>query len=155
MTDRNWRDDLDDVDIDPNEALAAESDADRNRDPGADLDEHGIPADDQTAMGSEVPDPEHPAVPTDEPVGSLAYGTTAAEQAEGESLDAKLAREQPEQPPAGEQSSAPPAEEAAVQVYEVSPLGPDTPPQADEAVRADEELAVPQDEQTAGDEADW
>jgi hypothetical protein len=98
MTDRPWRDDLDDVDIDPEEALAADAAAEGNRDPGADLDEAGIPADDRTAMGSEVPDPEVPAAPTDVPVGSDAHGTTAREQATGESLDQKLDREEPDQP---------------------------------------------------------
>lgn len=98
MTDRQWRDDLDDIDIDPDEALAAEPADDRNRDPGADLSDAGVPADDRTTMGSEVSDPEVPAAPTDEPVGATAYGTTEREQAAGEPLEVKLAREEPDEP---------------------------------------------------------
>lgn len=98
MTDKPRRDDLGDVDIDPDEALAVDAATEYNRDPGADLDEQGIPADDRTAMGSEVPDPEIPAAPTDEPVGLTAHGVTEREQATGESHEQKLAREEPDEP---------------------------------------------------------
>jgi hypothetical protein len=96
MTDRQ-RHDLDDIDIDPDEALAAEPPEDRNLDPGADLADAGVPADDRMARGSEVPDPEVPVAPTDEPVGSTAYGTTEREQAAGEPLEVKLDREEPDE----------------------------------------------------------
>lgn len=98
MADRRRRDDLDDIDIDPDEALAAEPAEDRNLDPGADLSDAGVPADDRTALGSEVSDPEVPAAPTDEPVGTTAFGTTAFEQAAGEPLEIKLDREEPDEP---------------------------------------------------------
>ena len=95
---------------------------DRNRDPGVDPESAGIPdiAEDLKPPG--VDDPERISVPTDEPVASTAYGTTAEEQRQGESLDQKLAREEADIQEAG--SRAPddpatlPAEEAAVHEQE-------------------------------------
>jgi hypothetical protein len=144
MTDPRWRDDLDDVDIDPDEAVGAETGADRNRDAGTDLDTEGIPADDRTSGLGQVPDPEVPAAPTDEPVGSAAYGTTEWEQRTGESLDAKFAREEPDEPAVPPADSTGPAEEAAVHVERVPPTAPDGPPPPDE-VRPDDELLPPPD----------
>lgn len=112
MSDPHRRD-LEDVDIDPEVALAAEDPADRTRDSGADLDQQGVPADDLTARGSNAPDPETPAAPTDVPVGSVAPGVTAPEQAEGESLDTNLAREEPDRPAAEEPGDGSPADELA------------------------------------------
>jgi hypothetical protein len=96
---------------------------DRNRDPGADPDSVGIPdiAEDLKPPG--VADPEQVSVPTDEPVASTAYGTTAEEQSRGESIDQKLAREEADVSESG--SRAPddranlPAEQAAVHEQEV------------------------------------
>lgn len=161
MTDPYRRDDLDDIDIDPDEVLATRADEDTTRDPGADMEEEqGLPADDRTVLG-DVPDPQPPAVPTDEPVGSVSHGTTRLEQAEGESMETKLQREEPDRP-AGDQSRAA-ADEAAVHVHDVSPLSPDLPPQADELPRPEDELVVDPDdlatadepEPSAPDEADW
>lgn len=70
-----------------------------------------LPGADRTARGSNVPDPETPAAPTDVPVGSVAHGVTASEQAEGESLDTKLAREEPDRPAAEEPDDGTPADE--------------------------------------------
>lgn len=142
MTDPRWRDDLNDVDIDPDEAVGAESAADRNLDPGADLDAEGIPADDRTSEFGEVPDPEVPAAPTDAPVGSTAWGTTEREQAAGEPLDAKLAQEEPDRPAMAADDTTGPAEEAAVHVQEIPPTAPDVPPPPDE-VRPDDDLLPP------------
>lgn len=160
MTDPDRRDDLDDVDIDPDEVLAGQAEEDRTRDPGADLEDQGVPADDRTGLG-EVPDPEPPVTPTDEPVGSVSHGTTRLEQAEGESLETKLEREEPDRP-AGEEFASP-ADESAVHIEEVSPLAPDQAPQADEWPRTEDELASDPDdvstasepEQSTPDEADW
>jgi hypothetical protein len=44
-------------------------------------------------------DPEFAPVPGDDPTATLDYGTTAFEQAEGESLDGRLAREIPDEAP--------------------------------------------------------
>ena len=140
MTDPRWRNDLNDVDIDPNEAL--DTGTDRNRDPGADLDAEGVPADDRTSELGQVPDPEVPAAPTDEPVGSTAYGTTELEQATGESLDTKLAREEPDQLDTSTEDRTSPAEEAAIHVERVPPTAPDLPPLPDE-VKPGDEPALP------------
>jgi hypothetical protein len=142
MTDPRWRYDLDDVNIDPDEALAAESDADRNRDPGADLDAEGVPADDRAPRVGQVPDPETPAAPTDDPVGSAAFGTTEREQVAGEPLDAKLAQEEPDRPAGPVDDRVGPAEQAAVHVEQVPPTAPDVPPPPDE-VRPDDDLLPP------------
>lgn len=137
MTGPRWRDDLDDVNIDPDEALDTLA-ADRTRDPGADLDAEGVPADDRTSALGEVPDPEIPAAPTDEPVGSTAFGTTELEQATGESLDRKLAREEPDVLEVSAEDRTSPAEQAAVHIEHVSPTAPDLPPAPDEMNPADE-----------------
>ena len=142
MTDPRWRNDIDDVGIDPDEAVAAEAGTDQNRDPGADLDSEGVPADDRTSGWGEVPDPEVPAAPTDVPVGSAEYGTTAMEQAAGEPFDVRLAREEPDEPASAPEDRTGPAEEAAVHVVQVPPTAADVPPPPDE-VRPDDELLPP------------
>ncbi len=106
MTDRDRRHDLDDIDIDPDEVRATQPEEDLTRDPGADLEQQGVPADDRTTFGGDVPDPQPPAAPTDEPVGSIAHGTTPLEQAEGEALDTKLEREEPDRPAGDEREWA-------------------------------------------------
>jgi hypothetical protein len=95
--------------------------------------DEGIPdhADDMSTAFDEADRPRFadspPTLPTDEPQAVDEHGVTAAEQREGESLDARLAREEPDRPPrydkveAGGQS----AEEAAVQVRSEQELARD------------------------------
>jgi hypothetical protein len=93
---------------------------DRNRDPGADPDGQGVPevADDATPGAGEIPEPEVIAVPTEQPVASTSYGTTALEQAAGEPLETRLAHEEPDHPERGDSRNVRPAEEAAMHVEE-------------------------------------
>ncbi|MBD0292901.1 MAG: hypothetical protein ICV70_04925 [Jiangellaceae bacterium] len=72
-----------------------------NRDPGASVDDAGIPevADDRTPGSGDVPEPELPTVPTDQPVAATAYGVTASEQQQGTPLDERLAAEEPDELP--------------------------------------------------------
>lgn len=77
------------------------------RDPGADLDGLGMPdiAEDQVphpagqqsqeSQESQT-EPIRESAPVEAPAGSLEWGTTAWEQAEGEPLDGRLAREEPD-----------------------------------------------------------
>ncbi|MFE2110239.1 hypothetical protein ACFXAF_30855 [Kitasatospora sp. NPDC059463] len=69
----------------------------RSHDPGAAPEDEGIP-DLQDGSPSQwwSGDPQVQPVPGDAPVAVEAFGTTGAEQAEGESLDARLAQEEPE-----------------------------------------------------------
>jgi hypothetical protein len=73
-----------------------------NRDPGASPDDAGIPevADDMTPGSGDVPEPELPTVPTDQPVAASAHGVTATEHREGSPLDERLAAEEPDELPA-------------------------------------------------------
>ena len=71
------------------------------RDPGADLDGLGVPdiAEDQVPGRAGEPSPVEPmreSAPVEAPAGSFEWGTTALEQAEGEPLDQRLAREEPD-----------------------------------------------------------
>jgi hypothetical protein len=71
------------------------------RDPGADLDGLGMPdiAEDQVpgpADQQSQAEPIRESAPVEAPAGSLEWGTTAWEQAEGEPLDGRLAREEPD-----------------------------------------------------------
>ncbi len=121
MSDPQRRRNLDDVDIDPDEALAAETDEGRSQDPGADMEAQGVPADDRTSMMGEVPEPEQPAVPADAPVASTAYGTTEWEQEHGERLDDRLAQEEPDRPPRAQRRNTPPADEIGIHEEEEPP----------------------------------
>lgn len=58
----------------------------------------GIPdyADDASPERGQVPDPQEPALPGDEPQAVFEHGTTVDEQLEGERLDRRLAREEPD-----------------------------------------------------------
>ncbi|MFF7457045.1 hypothetical protein [Kitasatospora sp. NPDC008115] len=69
----------------------------RSHDPGAAPEDEGVP-DLQDGSPSQrwSEDPQVEAVPVDAPVAAESFGTTAAEQAAGESLDARLAQEEPE-----------------------------------------------------------
>ncbi|HSK26203.1 MAG TPA: hypothetical protein VK894_04755 [Jiangellales bacterium] len=91
---------------------------DRTRDPAADPAEVGVPgvADDLRHEGSELPEPEVRAVPTEVPVGVTEYGTTAAEQRAGEPMDHKLAREVPDVTAGESPDATRPAEEDALRV---------------------------------------
>ncbi|MFI2608360.1 hypothetical protein [Kitasatospora sp. NPDC018619] len=66
-------------------------------DPGAAPEDEGIPdLQDGSPAAAWSQDPQVQSVPGDTPVAAESYGTTGAEQAEGESLDARLAQEEPE-----------------------------------------------------------
>lgn len=58
----------------------------------------GIPdyADDASPERGQVPDPQEPALPGDQPQAVFEHGTTVDEQLEGERLDRRLAREEPD-----------------------------------------------------------
>lgn len=58
----------------------------------------GIPdiADDASPERDLVVDPEQPALPAEEPIAVTDFGTTVDEQLRGESIDGRLAREEPE-----------------------------------------------------------
>lgn len=114
----------------PNPNLDAYEDLpERNRDPGADLDAEGIPDIASDQQPEHVDDPERVSVPTEEPVVSTSWGTTAEEVEEGEGLERKLAREEPDVDgyaqlddgggdPQDEPRDGRPAEEAAMRVVE-------------------------------------
>ncbi len=115
MSDPKRRRELKDVDVDPDEALAAEAEQDHSRDPGAEMEEEqGVPADDRTSMVGEVPEPEQPAAPADEPVAATAYGTTEWEQEHGAPLDDRLAEEEPDRSPRARRRRMPPEEQVGV-----------------------------------------
>jgi uncharacterized protein DUF5709 len=74
------------------------------RDPRSRLEDEGIPdLQDGYPQQEWAEDPQQAPVPGDEPVALDDFGTTAEEQREGESLDGRLAREEPDRPP-GEES---------------------------------------------------
>lgn len=95
-------------------------------DPGVSPEEEGIPdLQEGTPEQQRASDPQQAAVPGDSPAAIDDYGTTAVEQAEGEPLEGRLAREEPEERPAldadeGTVAEDPtagyPMEEAAVRV---------------------------------------
>lgn len=135
MTEQRRRRDIDDVDIDPDEALAADTEDDHNRDPGADLEDEGVPADDRTSMTGSAPEPERPVAPTDEPVAASEFGTTEREQVAGEPMDDKLDAERPDEPPDEVRPSERADEATGVHVEEATetdvnpPPAQDTPPE--------------------------
>jgi hypothetical protein len=67
------------------------------RDPRSELEDQGIP-DLQDGFPEQewAEDPQRAPVPGDEPMAVDDYGTTAEERREGESLDGRLRREEPE-----------------------------------------------------------
>jgi hypothetical protein len=95
---------------------------DRNRDPGADPESAGIPGIAEDLKPEGVDDPERISVPTEVPVVSTSFGTTAEEQRQGEGLERKLAREEADVQESGarapEDQAVLPAEEAAVHEQE-------------------------------------
>lgn len=68
-----------------------------DRDPRSELEDQGIP-DLQDGFPEQewAEDPQRAPVPGDEPMAVDDYGTTAEEQREGETLDGRLSREEPE-----------------------------------------------------------
>lgn len=67
------------------------------RDPRSELEDEGIPdLQDSTPERQRAADPQRMPVPADQPTAVDDYGTTAAEQAEGEPLDQRVDREVPE-----------------------------------------------------------
>ncbi|MGW2374271.1 DUF5709 domain-containing protein [Kitasatospora sp. NPDC001683] len=68
-----------------------------HHDPGAEPEDEGIPdLQDGSPAREWSQDPQIQAVPGDTPVAAESHGTTGAEQAEGESLEDRLAQEEPE-----------------------------------------------------------
>lgn len=73
-----------------------------NRDPRSELEDQGIPdLQDGYPEQEWAEDPQQAPVPGDEPMAVDDYGTTAEEQREGESLDGRLRREEPDVGAAG------------------------------------------------------
>jgi hypothetical protein len=73
-----------------------------NRDPRSELEDQGIPdLQDGYPEQQWAEDPQQAPVPGDEPLALDDYGTTAEEQSEGESLDGRLSREEPDVGPGG------------------------------------------------------
>ncbi|WP_197349108.1 hypothetical protein [Streptomyces bathyalis] len=71
---------------------------DEGHDPGAEPEDEGIPdvQDDASPESALAEDPQQAPVPGDEPVAVESYGTTFNEQVAGESLDERLAEEEPD-----------------------------------------------------------
>jgi hypothetical protein len=68
-------------------------------DPRSELEDEGIPDLSDSAPEQErAEDPQQAPVPGDQPVAVNEFGTTAEEQREGESLEDRLGREEPEPP---------------------------------------------------------
>jgi hypothetical protein len=73
------------------------ADRPRHHDPGSRFQDAGIPdLQDGTPEQQEAEDPEELPLPGDAPNASVDWGTTAEEQREGEPLDVRLAREEPD-----------------------------------------------------------
>ena len=70
---------------------------DEGHDPGVEPEDEGIPdLQDGSPEAEAANDPQRAPVPGDEPVAVESYGTTFTEQVEGESLDDRLAEEEPD-----------------------------------------------------------
>ncbi|MGA8115076.1 MAG: DUF5709 domain-containing protein [Actinocatenispora sp.] len=79
------------------EQVPADAQADLD-DPGALPDREGLPeyADDETPANRDIDDPQRQPVPGDHPLALDEFGTTAAEERQGEPLAGRLAREEPD-----------------------------------------------------------
>lgn len=87
---------------------------DEGHDPGAQPEDEGIPdLQDGWPEAELANDPQQMPVPGDEPVAVESYGTTFAEQVEGESLDDHLAEEEPD---VFDEAAARPVDEPAGQL---------------------------------------
>ncbi len=83
--------------------------SDERTDPGAAPEDEGIPdLQDGTPQAQQAEDPQQMPVPGERPVAAESFGTTHAEQAEGESLDDRLAEERPDVGPGGAQGGPAP-----------------------------------------------
>lgn len=81
-----------------------------DRDPRSEFEDQGIPdLRDGYPEQEWAEDPQQAPVPGDEPSAVDDYGTTAEEQREGESLDGRLRREEPEAEAPGADETAPTA----------------------------------------------
>ena len=71
--------------------------------------DEGVPevAQDDSPTMAAAEDPEFAPLPGERPGASADFGTTSAEQAEGESLDGRLARELPDDAPGGRPAEDP------------------------------------------------
>ncbi|MBW1602000.1 hypothetical protein JJV70_07710 [Streptomyces sp. JJ66] len=68
-----------------------------SNDPGRNPEDEGIPdLQDGWPKAQQAEDPQQMPVPGDRPVAAESHGTTPSEQREGESLDARLAQEEPD-----------------------------------------------------------
>lgn len=86
--------------------------SDQWHDPGAEPEEEGIPdLQDGTPEAEQANDPQRMPVPGEEPAAAESWGTTFAEQVEGEPLEEKLDEEQPEVDPRTA-AAGPPAPES-------------------------------------------
>jgi len=73
------------------------ADGSHRRDPGSRFEDAGIPdLQDGTPEQQQAEDPQELPLPGDAPNASVDWGTTAEEQLEGEPLDVRLAREEPD-----------------------------------------------------------
>jgi hypothetical protein len=87
---------------------------DEGHDPGAEPEDEGIPdLTDGSPQAELANDPQREPVPGEEPVAAESFGTTFAEQVEGESLDDRLAEEEPD---VGDEAADGPEEEQAGQL---------------------------------------
>lgn len=85
------------------------------RDAELELQDEGIPdLEDGSPEAAWAEDPEFMPVPRDDPGASTDFGTTAAEQSEGESLTGRLARELPDDADAARRAEDP--EQAGMQL---------------------------------------
>lgn len=108
--------------------------------PADPYEEEGLPATDNALPGKQITgDPQDDmVVPGDEPTAVDDYGTTAAEQLEGEPLDLRLSREEPEVlSAAGRPASADPESDDPYPVDPDERVGRIVQP--DEGARADTE----------------
>jgi hypothetical protein len=81
-----------------------------DRDPRSELEDQGIPdLQDGYPEQEWAEDPQQAPIPGDEPMAVDDFGTTAEEQRQGESLDGRLSREEPEAEAPGADTTAPAA----------------------------------------------
>jgi hypothetical protein len=82
---------------------------DERTDPAAAPEDEGIPdLQDGTPEAQQAVDPQRMPVPGERPVAAESFGTTHAEQVEGEPLEDRLAEEEPDAGPGGAEETATP-----------------------------------------------
>lgn len=87
---------------------------DEGHDPGAEPEDEGMPdLQDDSPEAEQANDPQRESVSGNEPVAVERYGTTFAEQLEGESLDERLSEEEPD---VGDEAAEGPGSEQAGQL---------------------------------------